>query len=198
MNEDQPNITQKVSGSDHHVSHAGPLVALTAGLVLALAGDGYLIHRSNDLNDQLTQVKQDAQSEVAKLSDTTTALLEQERQQSRTARACAGGELSEFPDIGAGDERSPSPDQHRCANRGIVADLSDCLGYTLRHAGAQRVHRRILDGDDCYLAVPGELNKIAHRDWMPFREFLRAQHRGGTGIDDQPRDALAMKGRVPE
>jgi hypothetical protein len=84
MNEDQPNITQKVSGSDHHVSHAGPLVALTAGLVLALAGDGYLIHRSNDLNDQLMQVKQDAQSEIAKLSDTTTALLEQERQQLQT------------------------------------------------------------------------------------------------------------------
>jgi chromosome segregation ATPase len=63
------------------VSHAGPLVALATGLVLALAGDAYLINRSNNLNDQVAQVKQDAQAEIAKLSDTTTSLLEQERQQ---------------------------------------------------------------------------------------------------------------------
>jgi chromosome segregation ATPase len=81
MNQDQPNITQKVSENDHHVSHAGAFVALTAGLILALAGDAYLINRSNNLNDQVGQVKQDAQAQVAKLSDTTTGLLEQERQQ---------------------------------------------------------------------------------------------------------------------
>jgi hypothetical protein len=81
MNQDQPNITQKVSDNDHHVSHAGAFVALTAGLILALAGDAYLINRSNNLNDQVAQVKTDAQTQVAKLSDTTTSLLEQERQQ---------------------------------------------------------------------------------------------------------------------
>ncbi len=81
MNQDEPNITQKVSESDRHVSHAGPLVALATGLVLALAGDAYLINRSNNLNDQVAQVKTDAQAEIAKLSDTTTSLLEQERQQ---------------------------------------------------------------------------------------------------------------------
>lgn len=81
MNQDEPNITQKVYEGDRHVSHAGPLVALAAGLVLALAGDAYLINRSNNLNDQVAQVKQDAQAQIAKLSDTTTSLLEQERQQ---------------------------------------------------------------------------------------------------------------------
>jgi len=81
MNQDQPNITQKVNENDHHVSHAGAFVALTAGLILALAGDAYLINRSNNLNDQVGQVKLDAQTQVAKLSDTTTSLLEQERQQ---------------------------------------------------------------------------------------------------------------------
>jgi hypothetical protein len=81
MNQDQPNITQNVSENDHHVSHAGAFVALTAGLILALAGDAYLINRSNNLNDQVAQVKQDAQTQIAKLSDTTTSLLEQERQQ---------------------------------------------------------------------------------------------------------------------
>ena len=46
MNQDQPNITQNVSGS----RHTGLFVGLAAGLVLALAGDAYLINRSNDLN----------------------------------------------------------------------------------------------------------------------------------------------------
>lgn len=77
MNQDQPNITQKVSGS----RHTGLFAELAAGLVLALALDGYLIVRSNDLNAQVAQTKQDAQTQIAKLGDTTTTLLEQERQQ---------------------------------------------------------------------------------------------------------------------
>jgi hypothetical protein len=77
MNQDQPNITQNVSGS----RHTGLFVGLAAGLVLALAGDAYLINRSNDLNAQVAQTKQDAQAQIAKLGDTTTTLLEQERQQ---------------------------------------------------------------------------------------------------------------------
>jgi chromosome segregation ATPase len=77
MNPDGPNETQKVSGSNH----AGALAALTAGLILALAGDAYLINRSNTLNDQVAQVKQDAQAQISKLGDATTDLLQQERQQ---------------------------------------------------------------------------------------------------------------------
>jgi chromosome segregation ATPase len=77
MNQDEPNITQNNSGS----RHTGAFIALTAGLVLALGGDAYLINRSNNLNDQVAQVKTDAQAEVAKLGDTTSSLLEQERQQ---------------------------------------------------------------------------------------------------------------------
>jgi hypothetical protein len=77
MNQDQPNITQKVSGS----RHTGLFAGLAAGLVLALAGDAYLMVRSNDLNAQVAQTKQDAQTQIAKLGDTTTTLLEQERQQ---------------------------------------------------------------------------------------------------------------------
>lgn len=77
MNQDQPNITQKNSGS----SHTGAIVALAVGLVLALGGDAYLINRSNNLNDQVAQVKQDAQAQIAKLGETTNSLLEQESQQ---------------------------------------------------------------------------------------------------------------------
>lgn len=82
MNQDQPNITQQVREDNHNGnSHTGAFVLLATGLVLALAGDAYLINRSNNLNDQMTQVKQDAAAQVAKVSDTTTSLLEQERQQ---------------------------------------------------------------------------------------------------------------------
>ena len=80
MNQNEPNVTQKVSGSNH----TGAFVALTAGLILALAGDGYLISRSNDLNGQVAQAKMDAQTQISKLSDSTTSLLEQERQQLQT------------------------------------------------------------------------------------------------------------------
>ncbi len=54
---------------------------MAAGLVLALAGDAYLINRSNNLNDQVAQTKLDSQAQIAKLGDTTASLLEQERQQ---------------------------------------------------------------------------------------------------------------------
>jgi hypothetical protein len=87
MTQDQPNITQKVSGS----SHAGLFAGLAAGLVLALAGDAYLMVRSNDLKAQVTQVKDDEQAQIAKLSDSTTSLLEQERQRLQALSDDFGG-----------------------------------------------------------------------------------------------------------
>ena len=87
MTQDQPNITQKVSGS----SHAGLFAGLDAGLVLALAGDAYLMVRSNDLKAQVTQVKDDEQAQIAKLSDSTTSLLEQERQRLQALNDDFGG-----------------------------------------------------------------------------------------------------------
>ena len=39
------------------------------------------MNRSNNLNDQVAQVKADAQAQIAKLGETTTSLLEQESQQ---------------------------------------------------------------------------------------------------------------------
>jgi hypothetical protein len=83
MNQDQPNITQKVSGN----GHAGLFAGLATGLVLALAGDAYLMVRSNDLKAQMAQVKDDEQAQIAKLSDSTTSLLEQQRQQLQQVQA---------------------------------------------------------------------------------------------------------------
>jgi len=79
MNQDQPTVAQTTRQNVHPAVFAG----LAAGLVIALAGDGYLVVRSNDLTSQLAASRQDAQaqaSQLAKLGDATNNMLEQERQ----------------------------------------------------------------------------------------------------------------------
>ncbi|MBZ5605716.1 MAG: hypothetical protein LAO79_25735 [Acidobacteriia bacterium] len=60
--------------------HAVLTGLLGAGLVIALAGDGYLLVRSNDLNDQLAQTKDATQAQIAKIGEATTSLLDQRMQ----------------------------------------------------------------------------------------------------------------------
>jgi len=69
---------------DHEPDHGnaprwgkGIVIGLSAGLVLALAGDGYLLKRSNDTSDQIAQTQADTQTQITKLSDATTELLQQ-------------------------------------------------------------------------------------------------------------------------
>jgi len=63
----------------NHVSngHAGWIAALGAGLVIALAGDGYLLVQSNQLRDSMAQSQEASQTQMSKLSDATKSLLEQ-------------------------------------------------------------------------------------------------------------------------
>jgi len=58
-------------------SSKGAVIALTAGLVIALAGDGYLLKRISDTNDQMAQMQTDTQGQITKLGDATTELLQQ-------------------------------------------------------------------------------------------------------------------------
>jgi len=58
----------------------GAVIGLSAGLVLALAGDGYLLKRSNDANDQMARIQADTQSQITKLGDATTELMQQRLQ----------------------------------------------------------------------------------------------------------------------
>lgn len=62
-----------------HVSrgHAGIIALLGAGLVVALAGDGYLLVQSNQLRDSLAQSQETTQTQMSKLSDATKSLIEQ-------------------------------------------------------------------------------------------------------------------------
>jgi len=53
---------------------------LGAGLVAALAGDGYLLVQSTQLKQDLAQVQDDTHTQIAKLNDATTSLLDQRLQ----------------------------------------------------------------------------------------------------------------------
>jgi chromosome segregation ATPase len=55
----------------------GIVAGLTTGLVLALAGDAYLLKRSSDTNDQMAQMQTETHGQITKLGDATTELMQQ-------------------------------------------------------------------------------------------------------------------------
>jgi chromosome segregation ATPase len=55
----------------------GPVIGLTAGLVLALAGDAYLLKRSSDTNDQMARIQDQTHTQITALGDSTTEMLQQ-------------------------------------------------------------------------------------------------------------------------
>jgi hypothetical protein len=61
-------------------NHTTALTILAVGLAVALAGDGYLLVRANHLNDDIAQTQTGTQTQISKLNEATTTLLEQERQ----------------------------------------------------------------------------------------------------------------------
>ena len=58
----------------------GTVIGLTAGLVLALAGDGYLLKRTSDTNDQMARMQDATHTQITQLGDSTTDLLQQRLQ----------------------------------------------------------------------------------------------------------------------
>src|SRR5262249_50749880 len=74
---DKNRLDKHNSGSKEHPLLIG---TLRARLILELAGDGYLLSRSNGLREELAQTKEATQAQLSKLSDATTALLDQRMQ----------------------------------------------------------------------------------------------------------------------
>jgi len=72
--DDKNTVVVKDSG------HKTAITVLAVGLALALAGDGYLLVRANHLNDDLARTENGTQTQISKLNDATSTLLEQERQ----------------------------------------------------------------------------------------------------------------------
>jgi chromosome segregation ATPase len=72
------NEPDKTVNTDEETKgHSGIFAVLIAGLVIALAGDGYLIVRSNNLSDQVAKMQESTQKQIAKLGTATQTLLEQ-------------------------------------------------------------------------------------------------------------------------
>ncbi len=70
------NQTEVHKGS----SHTAAFAALAVGLVAALGGDAYLLHRSGVLKDEIAKTQDASQTQISKLNEATTTLLQQEQQ----------------------------------------------------------------------------------------------------------------------
>ena len=60
-------------------SHKVAFGLLAAGLIIALAGDGYLWSKSNGLMNEISSTQSGTQAQISKLNDATTTLLQQEQ-----------------------------------------------------------------------------------------------------------------------
>jgi len=69
----------------------------------------------------------------------------QARIQSDAAILLSGGHLAEFFDVGPGDKGSPAADEHDPLDRFVLLGRLDRRQDSLRHAGAHRIDRRIVD-----------------------------------------------------
>jgi chromosome segregation ATPase len=78
--ENELDHSHEVSKPKEGRGHAIALGVLTAGLVAALAGDGYLLMQSNQLRDDLAQAQDNTATQISKLNEATTALLDQRMQ----------------------------------------------------------------------------------------------------------------------
>ena len=75
--DETPHHESSSSSTSPSNGSKGAVIGLTIGLVVALAGDGYLIKRTNDTNQQMAQMQTDTQGQISKLGDATTDLLQQ-------------------------------------------------------------------------------------------------------------------------
>ncbi|MCY1542238.1 hypothetical protein D9M68_779760 [compost metagenome] len=61
--------------------------------------------------------------------------------------------FAEFADVGAGDEVPPGAGQHDGAHLRVRLGVADGRSQVGAHGGAQRIDRRMVDGDDKYVFI---------------------------------------------
>ena len=79
-NELDKSVETRESRKEFSKGHAVAIGLLGAGLVVALAGDGYLLHQSSELKQDLTQMQDGTQSQISKLGESTKTLLQERLQ----------------------------------------------------------------------------------------------------------------------
>ena len=117
-------------------AHTGVIAVLGAGLVIALAGDGYLLLQSNQLRDNLSQSQQTTQTQMSKLSDATKSLLEQRLEaindQVKDASDAASNALKQARSEARrqGTELSRRLDQEQKQMSSQLTELKDATDHT--------------------------------------------------------------------
>jgi hypothetical protein len=72
------------------------------------------------------------------------------------------GRLAELADVGAGDEGAAAADQHDGIDVGILAEGLDAVLDAVAHAGGERIHRRIVDGQNSDAPLGGAKHGVGH------------------------------------
>ena len=80
--------------------------------------------------------------------------------------------LAELGDVGAGDERAARAGHHDRFHARVVARLLEAFHQARAHAMAQRIHGRIVDGDDGDVAVATHADWIVHERLLPEIFFI--------------------------
>jgi uncharacterized phage infection (PIP) family protein YhgE len=81
MPDNPSDSTKEVVVEKSPKSHTFIIAGLAAGLVIALAGDGYLAMKSNDLQDAIAKVDEGAHTQISKLGEATTARIDEQQKQ---------------------------------------------------------------------------------------------------------------------
>jgi archaellum component FlaC len=98
---------------------SGMIPALVVGLVLSLAGNVYLLVRSNQINDDLAQLKDSTHTQITQLGENTTSMVEQRLQTLNDTMSSAMK--------GASETASSAVKQARAEIKKQGAQLSDRL-----------------------------------------------------------------------
>jgi uncharacterized phage infection (PIP) family protein YhgE len=75
----EPSAVNNTTPQPEH-KHTGMFIGLFGGLIIALAGIGFLVARNSQLSDQIAQMQDSTQAQISKLSAATTSLLEERLQ----------------------------------------------------------------------------------------------------------------------
>jgi len=81
MSNDFDKTPETQEGShEHSGGHSVTIGFLVAGLVLALAGDAYLLMQSSRASNDIATMRDDTKAQISKVNDATAAILEENRQ----------------------------------------------------------------------------------------------------------------------
>ena len=105
------------------------------------------------------------------------------------------GRLAELADVGAGDEGAAAADQHDGVDVGIWRESLDAFLDAVAHGGGERVHRRVVDGEDADAPLGGAKHCVGH-GVLPWKWPLRLASLSNHGAPRPAASGFAVRGRA--